>query len=370
MSDNPFQALPAPEGVAPPGEAPIRSSAEIAAAAAAEAVRGSPTTPPGTTFQKQVPHHAQTPVDPQAAPVDPNAPPEPVAPATPVDPNAVVAPVTPVEPVGQPITFTPEDYAQMEAAGINLPVAPSEVPEGFQAIYAEIAQSVMDSHASSQQQVLDAQEAILGIQAFKARLGTPEGQERMLLSMALNNPDIFAKAQETVVKMGEDPQYGESIRLQLEAQATLEAATRKEQAFENTQLEARGQQVEGRTVRLAQRLGVDATLAKNMVAHKIMQNEVATGKKAVTFQEVDAIVQELAKATRAAPPAVSTPQTQQLVTQTPPTPGQAPGATPASPDTVHAPSPSRGKFADTDHPMDRLRVAVRSSNAAARTHGL
>ena len=326
---------------------PQVSSAAIAAAAAAAAIRGPTLQSPESQTMQPMP----------AQPQPDNLPQLPFAGAPLVDTGHV---------------FGAEAYNQLQALGVDLPIAPNQVAPEFAAAYNTLAQTVLDTHQQAQDRMVTAELSDARMKEFAQRLGTPEGQERLMLSMVLNNPDTFNTVMEKVNRIQSDGDYADSQRMRLEAEARFEAAQRMERAINTTQRQSKGQAVESRVERLATQLGVDITLAKNLVASRILQNEAATGTRDITFNEVDATMKSLAAAMGAQP--VRTPQVQQVMQQTPQAPVSSLG-TPPTPEMIARnmaqPTPTKGpQQVPNSDALDALRNAVRSSVAAARSSGL
>ena len=359
MPDDAFTPIPGAEATEAESS---RTSHEIAAEAAAEAIRGeSPTTAaPGTEFKPlQSPEGQHMELVPTDQPEIPATPEVPVAEGTPE-----IQEVVPV-----PGTFTPEDYIQLQAQGVDLPIRPDEVAPEFADAYAQMAQAFVNINDSAQAKVQDAQEALLTVEDLRASLSTSEGQKRILMGLAMQNPDLFNETVQQFARMTEDPQYADTIRRSLEADVKLEAATRKERAFAIATQERKGRQVESRTNNLAKRLSVDAETARGLVTRRILENESNYGKRDISFEEVDLIVQGLASRTASkVPPAVVTPQTVAQAAQTPSTPVAQASQTPA-PQAVEAATP-KIPMGETDHFGDKLRLAVKDASATARSGGL
>jgi len=191
--------------------------------------------------------------------------------------------------------FASEAYAQLSELGIDLPVSPDAIAPEFADAYNLMAQKVLDTFQAATQQTMEAQIAQQRIQDLSQRLSTPEGQERLILSLALSNPDNFRATMETVQRMQTDPEYADTQRMRLEAEARYEQAQRMEQAYKTTQMQTKGQQVEGRVERIARQRGIDVDIAKQMVVSKILQNEATTGMRDISFAEVDDVLARLAK---------------------------------------------------------------------------
>jgi len=355
MSDNPFTPIPGAATEAGVGE-PSISAGQIAAAAAAAAVRGAPAAPETPPLQSQEAQYMQ-----QAAPA-----PE----ATPTLPNPLAVP-TEVTPTA---TFASEAYNQLLQLGIDLPIAPQNVNPEFASAYNVLAQTVLDTHTVAQERSVEAQVAQGRIEALSQRLGTPEGQERLILSLALSNPEGFSQAMDKVGRVQTDQDYAEAVRIRLEGEAMKEQAIRMDTARQTATMQSKGQQVEGRTERLATQLGVDVGLAKQIVASKILQNEAVSGVRDITFAEVDSALQQLARATNATP--VLTPGAYQAVAQAPQAPVAAAGQTPVAPAgqqgmyAQQAAPPTGSQTTPNSNSMDALRAAVINSAMNVGKSGL
>ena len=360
---------------------PTQSAREIARQAAADAVRGPSTAQPGTRFdattrtadrgEEALPSDERAFVRPEDRDTARarDLPPDEYADVDeygqPLDEWDTAGEPEPREPVPPVRAFTVEDYERLQAEGIFLPVSPEEVPEDFQDVYADLAQSVVDIHRASAARMEDMEEAQLRMSDFARRLNTPEGQERLLLGVALSNGQVFTQVAEMVQRMQEDPDYAENVKRRLEADMRYEAATRKERAIAQAQRVRKGQMVEERTVRLARRLGVDEGLAKEMVASRVLQNEASTGRRDISIEEVDTIVTGLGRRfgqrgqRRAKPP-----EAERRERQAPRRP-EGTGR-----ERAPAPAPEPPRYQAPSDPLDALRSAVRRSADRVRSKGL
>ena len=351
MTDNPFQPLPGAGDDAGSAGEPSLSASAIAAAAAAAAVRGAP----APTLQSEEAQYVQ----PTQESVQNTVQSEPELP----NPQATM------QPTGEMGQFASEAYSQLSALGIDLPVDPQTVAPEFRQAYDALAQKVLDTFQMAQDRMVTAEVTSQQMESLSQRLSTPEGQQRLILSMALANPETFNQAMEIVQRTQVDPDYAESQRMRLEAEARFEQAQRMEKAMRTTQMQTKGQQVEGRTERLAKQMGVNVDIAKQMVASRILQNEAVNGVRDITFNEVDQVIKSLAQATNARP-AVMTPTAAQQQSQAPQTP-VAGTRTPPSPHQQQAPTAPRGsQTTPNSDAMDALRAAVRASATSVRSKGL
>lgn len=272
--------------------------------------------------------------------------------------------------------FTDEEIAQLEEMGIDLPMEPSEVPEQFRPVYNEMAQRLVDAHADAQAEVLQAQqqavEMVEQVKGFAERLQTEEGQQRLLLSVALQSPENFESVVETVHRMAEDPEYKENVLRRLEAEVKMEAAERKERAVNQTQARSKAQKVEGRTERLANRYGIDSDFAKEQVAQRILLNEAQNGRRDITLREVDEVMRSLARRMGTRKRRTKRPDSRQRESQAPSKPARKAGREQTGDESGQSNEGRirhREQGGNTDV-MDRLRGAVRTAAKNARNKGL
>lgn len=275
-----------------------------------------------------------------------------------------------IETAGEPVVetiITPEEAEALVAYGIEVPEV---VPADFQDAYARLATSTLQVTREAEARVLEAQEQALHIaeqmKDMRARLSTPEGQKRLLLTLGLSAPELFREAQAVLDRVANDTEYAEVVRGRLEVEARMEAADRRERAVAAAQNQTRGRQIEDHTVRLAKRAGIDVDIAKEMVAARIIQNGQTTGKRDISIKEVDDIVGSLAKRLGNGRPVAKAPAAQKKVQQAPQKPVAGAGREAAAPQQQQ--QQSRGP-APVDA-MDALRGAVRGAGQRLRAKGL
>lgn len=330
--------------------APSLSASEIAAQAAAEAVRGPSLSRPGTKFQE---YGTQEPLESdEMRYMEFEEQPEPTYEDEPLDYDE--------EPASEP-TYSREDLQRFAEL---LPISPDEVPPGAEGLYADMAQALIDHQQRASAAILEGQEAVMRLQKFAEQFSTPEGQQRLLMTMALNNPDTFDKVFGEVQRMQEDPRYADVVRRDIEAQIKLEAAERRETAMRQAQLRQKATQIEGRAERLAKRLGIDADWAKEQVAQRIIMNHQRTGNRDITFAEVDEVITGLAKRV-GKPSRAKAPQQRAREATAPTQPAQA-ASRDAPPRTARAPQPASNVG---DHWTSSLKGAVRTAADRARKSG-
>lgn len=368
---------PAAEGPAPDGR-PQQTAREIARQAAADAI-GRNTVTPGSQFsdtpvkssgQSDHPLESETsqhleaesePTDYDDDDYDDEPQPEPTRRAREQDD---------VPPISD------EDYEELRELGIEMPMEPNEVPNDLRPTYDRLVQTAIQTRRDAEVEILDTQRKLMDVveqvKDFQSRLASEDGQQRLLLSLGLNNPEVFSQAVETISRMQEDPEYAENVRRRLEAEVKYEAAERKERALRQTEMARKGQQVESRTVNLARRLGVDPGWAKEEVSKKILLNEAHNGQRDISLREVDEVVKTLARRAGSRPrrPTAKSPETadRERRANTKRTEGTGRQAQPSDDRGRRRPAaPSQGA---SPHALDRLRGAVKESAERMRSKGL
>lgn len=259
--------------------------------------------------------------------------------------------------------LTEADIATLTEMGLDIPSLPADATLEMQDMYNSLVQNVIDTQYTTQRHVLDAQEAILQMQDLKNMLSTEDGQQKMLLSMAMSNPELFGRASEIVERMSSDSDYAESVKRQMEADMRMQALERKEQAFAQTQIERRAKQVENHVVRQARRYGIDESMAKELVVSRIFRNESERGQRDITFEEIDQIVGGIAKRYGSRP--VKRPMQQTKEAQAPQRP-----AGPTNRNRQPGPEESSAPMRTGSDVMDNLRNAVRESGRRMKNQGL
>lgn len=357
-----------PEGGNDTGN-PSTDHSAIIRAAAAEAVRGeeaqTPFVEPGSQFHEGRPTPIQEP-EPQ---VDEHG--LEIVPQEQQEGQQQQQQQTPSQEEG--IRLPPPDFEQLNRTfGIHTPEDFDTAPPAVQDAYSAMAQQLQDTFEAQQQALREATNADLRIKGFTERLNDPEGQRRILLSMASESPEVFQETLQVFERMQEDPEYRDAVTARIKAEVQLEAAQRAQQAAVASQQMSRGQQVEARTERLAQRLGVDVEWAKEQVVGRILANQARTGEANITFQEVDQLIGDIARRTGAKPQPVRTPEAQQQQKQAPQQVASDAGKTPPpqQQESRPQPTPSSRPGEQGQNAMDALRSAVKQSSDRVRGMGL
>lgn len=359
--ESPFEPMPQTEGGSHPHDQgkPMTSTRDLARSAVADAVRGPSTATPGSRFTER----SEQPLPSEESQF--------------VEPAEQDAQLEGEQPTAQEHEAQPaaeDDYLEFDEEAfksmiseVELPVSIDEVPEEFVPIYAELAQSIIDTQQHASKQVADAQYALNEMKDFVQGFQTPEGRQRLLLGMAMNAPDVFNDAVEVVQRMQDDPQYAEAVKKNLEADIKLEQAQRAQRTFQQQQISQKAHQVESRATRLAKSYGIDEAWAKELVAQRILANEARTGVRDITLAEVDEVIQSTAKRMGRQRRHVKRPATTRKESQSPTRPVEGAGK-----DASSQPAPSRSGPSPQppQHHADSLRAAVRRSADRIRKSGL
>lgn len=346
---------------------PSLSAKDIATRAAAEAVRGpQPAQQPEPLPSQEAQYlEEQQPRQPQQAEWEAEPTPQQTA------EFEAEEGVESVEQVAQEIeqettyaSLSREDLAQFSELGIDLPFDIDDIPEDAEPYVADMAQSLLDVNRMAAEKMLEAQEATLQIKDFAEQFNSPEGQQRVLMTLAMNNPEVFSQTIQTFQRMQEDPEFAELTRRELATQAREEALNRRETAMTQAQRARKATQVESRTSRLARRLGIDESFAKQQVANRILLNEAQHGERDISLQEVDEVLKDLATR-QFTGQRVRKPEQQRRVKQTPQKSVQEANQTPPANQQQPGPATS-GPAKDWN---SNLRSAVRTAASRVRNQG-
>jgi len=316
---------------------------------------------------------------PAAAPATPTAPATPAAqpapkpgaeatPATPAQPAPATAPAPGAEPVvpegvtgeGEDEALTPEEISEAEQllseAGIELGITYAEVPPELQPAYARLVQTTVDAAQTTLQQRFESAELVEQVKEFAQRL--QDSPDKLLLSLAVRNPEAFRQAVEVFNEMQTDERVKNLVVRELQAEARLREAERKERVNAQTGQQGKIQRVIAATRRAAATYGVPFAAAENVVAMAIKGNG---GDIEITA--VDQVVKEHAAALGRQGRQKVRLATPQKVAAAAAAPNQ-PAGNAAPPPQPGAETPSKGlQFAN---PHSRFKNIIRTALAKTR----
>lgn len=229
-----------------------------------------------------------------------SSPPPPAAQVTEGQPDAA----TGVVDEGASVEFAPEAVAAAEqgllAAGVNLGVDRASLSPEAQVGYDKFVVTAADHFAVLAQEQQQAQEAIGMVNDFRQRLESEP--DRVLLTMALNKPEVFQQVADLVSAAAQDPKIKEGLLRELASEARMREVERREKAFTQTQLQQAVRGIVASTRNAARKYGVDFSVAEKMVATFAKSN----GGKLISGQEIDALVSQLKPAGPRRPPVAGT----------------------------------------------------------------
>jgi hypothetical protein len=189
--------------------------------------------------------------------------------------------------------------AQIEAAlaeaGIDLGIAGKDLPKEMLPAYEKLVQSAVDLAQQALSKELEASQAIQSVNRFSERLKT--APDKVLLALAMNQPEVWKKVAGLVAEMEQDPRVRQMVERDLESEARLMEAERKEQAMQEQYRRTKANQVIAHTTRLAREHGVPYGMAEKMVAMAVTANQGD-----IELSEVNQIVADLAKDMGRTPP--------------------------------------------------------------------
>lgn len=176
----------------------------------------------------------------------------------------------------------------VEEAALDLGISPSDVPADLLPVFEKIVQASVLTKQRAAAKESEANEAVEQVQEFARQL--KEQPDRLLLTMALTQPDVFAKVVETFTEMQNDPRIKDLVGRELAAEARLREADRKERLIGQESVKTRTDKVINATNIAARKLNVPYELAESFVAAAITNAQGDFGPG-----DVEAVVSKLAK---------------------------------------------------------------------------
>jgi hypothetical protein len=217
--------------------------------------------------------------------------------------------VEPVPAEGDPLAVAPEVVEQAAEAlqeafevdstlldtlaemGVELGVEPDSVPEELKSAYGELVQAAV----VLADQVIEKDTEAEGLRMQQKELSDQIQQDptKFLLAMMLTYPDQFKEVIEVAqqVDADESGEVQQRVYRELEAEAKLREANRKEALFSHRERLLKARQLTYLTRQAAKRYGVDPTLAESTVG---MQIKAAGGD--MDLGAVDNVVKALSGA--------------------------------------------------------------------------
>jgi len=217
----------------------------------------------------------------------------------------------------------------VEEAALDLGVAPNDIPAELLPVFEKVVQASIQVKQQAAARESEAAEAVGQVQEFARQL--KEQPDRLLLSMALTQPEVFAKVVETFTEMQNDPRIKDLVSRELAAEARLREAERRERLMGQESVRTRTEKVVNATQIASRKLGVPYELAEQFVAAAITNAQGEFGPA-----DVDGVVAKLAKqiqakaTVRKGAPRVATPAKVAATAAAPTATNEGAGAPPAS----------------------------------------
>ena len=218
--------------------------------------------------------------------------------AVPVIPAAEVTPEPEIDQV----------FVQLQELGIDLGLTRADLPEELHPSYELLATQAVQAAQVVAERLQQLEVSQMEMKQFAQKM--QEDPQKVLLTMAVTNPEAFQEAITTFEEMQTDERTKDLVVRELQAEARLAAADRQAQMYQSRALNSRVAEVETATKNAAARYNVDLTLAQKFVAMRIS----AGGTGDIDISAVDGVVAQLKPAMRTP---VATPAKQAAAAQAP-----------------------------------------------------
>jgi len=235
-------------------------------------------------------------VDPALLAQDPEIAPELVPEVAPEPEVAAVVPEVPVTPEPEVAPPTLDELTlELARVGLDLGINRAELAPELQPAYDRLAQQALLSAQQSQDEQARLADAQAEIQQFAQKL--QDDPEKVLLTMAITNPEAFQASVQAYEKMAEDDFYRDTVIKDLKAEAKLAATERKSHLLDQRTRQAKIAQVTRATRLAADQYSVDHGMAEELVAAAITR-----GGGDIELNQIAGVVARLAPAARPAIP--------------------------------------------------------------------
>jgi hypothetical protein len=184
-------------------------------------------------------------------------------------PTEPEVPEVPTEPTHEEPVYD-EFGLELARLGLDLGIDRSELNPELQPMYDKFAQQAILQAQSWQNQQTRLSEAQAEIQQFAQKL--QDDPQKVLLTMAVTNPEAFNEAIESYNRMSEDEFYRNTVIKDLQAEAKTAAVERQQRIFQQQMMQQRVAQVTKATHIAADTYGVDHGLAEELVAAAITRS--------------------------------------------------------------------------------------------------
>lgn len=247
-----------------------------------------------------------------------------------------------------------EVEATLLELGVDLGIKRADVPVELQPAYDRLISVAADMAQASLQESLTASDMQRQYTAFAERIN--KEPDKLLLTLAVTKPEVFSKIAELFQTMQNDPAQKDLIIRELQAEARLREAERREAGLNEQNRKVKARQVIAATRNAARAEGVDFDIAEKFVALAVTANGGD-----LDVSEVAGLVKEIKSKTAPRPtPKVATPV--QKPVQTAP---NQPVAGAAAPATSVGLEPERGNPGRGGKMRSILSTVVKNLNAQA-----
>jgi hypothetical protein len=195
-----------------------------------------------------------------------------------------------------PVTIDDDLLDNLAEQGIELGIDPATVPAELQPAFRELVNAAVQIADEITESSLEAED--LRLQREELSRQFTEEPDKILLTFAATNAEMFGQVVEHFQRMESDPDYKQRILEKLDAEARLAEASRREKLVNKREEQRIGKQLTHLTRTSARRFGVDTKLAEQYVGMAI----TAKGGQPLSRPEIDEVVRNLARRTASRQP--------------------------------------------------------------------
>lgn len=172
--------------------------------------------------------------------------------------------------------------------GLDLGYTAADVPAELLPTFRRMVEAAVESRQAAVTEKSQAAALVSMVEEFSTRL--QKEPDKLLLSIAINNPEAFEKATQVFSEMQSDERLKDLVLRELATEARLREVDRKEKLAVHSNVQERASQVIRATKLSAKSHGVPYALAEEVVAMTVQANEGNLNPS-----DVDTIVQGLAE---------------------------------------------------------------------------
>lgn len=155
-------------------------------------------------------------------------------------------------------------------AGIVLDIDPNELPDEALGVYESLTSAILQAAGKSLEREREANDRMLELNDFSERL--QNSPDKIMLALAMEKPEVFAKVAGVVERMADDPALKESVIRELESEVRLQEANRIKRVADVETRTLQGRRVAQETLRQAKRYGVSPEVANEYISSQVRAN--------------------------------------------------------------------------------------------------